>query len=193
MKQRIVGAFVLIALAVIIVPIVLDFRKDEGVLEQSVDIPPKPKDVTVQVLPLIHPDKPKEAPAAADQTPSAQVPQAEQQTQAQTPQPSPPAAPAAAPAQSPSQPAAETAPAAAPSPQAWAVQVGSFSSQAHAIQLRDKLRAKHFTAYVERVTLDSGQSSYRVRVGPDLLRSDAEKTQRRLQQEAKLSGIVVSH
>ncbi len=198
MKQRIVGALVLNALAVIIVPIVLDFRKDDGVLEQPVGIPPKPKDMTVQVLPLIHPDKPDEAPpAVADNTPDTppaqtQVPQEEPQSQDQAPQPPPPTA--VAPAQTPSQTGTPAAVApAVSSPAAWAGQVGSFSNEAYAAALRDKLRAKHFTAYVEKVTLNSGQSSYRVRVGPQLLRSDAEMTQRRLQQEVKLSGIVVSH
>jgi DedD protein len=191
-KQRVVGALVLIALAAIIVPILLDIRKDAGVLEKPVDIPPKPQDFTVQVLPLIHPDKPDAAvPAAADQAQASSPPPPEPQAQT----------PAESPAERPVPPQAvttATAPATSPSsdvdsPKAWAVQVGSFSSQDHAVALRDKLRAKRFTAYVERVTLDSGQSSYRVRVGPELLRSDAEKTQHRLQDEVKLSGIVVSH
>lgn len=194
MKQRIVGAFVLIALAAIIVPILMDFRKDEGVLEQPAAIPPKPKDVTVQVLPLIHPDKPDETPPAADEAPQAQTSQqAPQQADAASAQGQEPAPVADA---TPSPPDRHQAPAAASTPAgpaAWAVQVGSFSSQAHALALRDKLRAKQFSAYVERATLDSGRSSYRVRVGPQLLRSEAEKTQRRLQEQAKLSGIVVSH
>lgn len=193
MKQRIVGAFVLVALAAIIIPMLLDFRKDEGVLEQSVDIPPKPKDVTVQVLPLIHPDKPDLPPPAAGQVPQVQATQ-EEPSQDQAPPPLPTSPTADTSAQLPPRHDTSAAAAsAAPGPAAWAVQVGSFSSQSHALALRDKLREKHFTAYVEKVTLDSGQSSYRVRVGPQLLRSDAEETQHRLQREARLSGIVVSH
>ena len=200
MKQRIVGALVLIALAVIVVPIVLDFRKDDGVLEKSADIPPKPKDVTVQVLPLIHPDKPDETPpTSAENTPEVPPVQAQATpevplSQDQAPQSTSPPPADTVPKQAPSQ--HDTAVAGVPpvsGPAAWAVQVGSFSNEGHAAALRDQLRAKHFTAYVEKVTLDSGKSSYRVRVGPQLLRSDAEKTQRRLKQEAKLSGIVVSH
>jgi len=48
-KQRLVGAAVLIALAVIIVPMILDFRKDYDHVIKGTNIPPKPDDFHVEV------------------------------------------------------------------------------------------------------------------------------------------------
>lgn len=180
-KQRIVGAVVLISLAAIIIPVVMDFHKDKAVREKAVGIPPKPKDFSVQVLPLVHPDK-APPPAAAVAPPAVATGQAV----AAPPQP------AAAPA--PSAASASDAPVARKdSPEAWDVQVGSFSSRDRAVALRDKLRARHFDAYVEKTVLDSGYDSYRVRVGPVLRRAEAEKLQGRLKSEEHLPAIVINH
>lgn len=51
--QRLVGALVLLALAVIIVPMILDFRKGYDVTINKTNIPPKPADFRVEILPLI--------------------------------------------------------------------------------------------------------------------------------------------
>ncbi len=51
--QRLVGALVLLALAVIIVPMILDFRKGYDVAINKTNIPPKPADFRVEILPLI--------------------------------------------------------------------------------------------------------------------------------------------
>ena len=192
MKQRIVGALVLVAVAAVVVPIVFDLRHDNATLERPVDIPPKPKDFTVRVLPLIHPDK-EDADA---QTPAVRPADAPSDgTDAPRPAPAaplPPAAVAAVPAPAASAPPAAPAPV-SDGPQGWAVQVGSFSSEDRAVALRDRLRHRAFTAFVDRATLEAGQNSYRVEVGPELQRSDAEKLQAKLQRDAKLHGIVVSH
>src|SRR3989304_2227333 len=51
-KQRLVGALVLIALAVIIIPLILDFRKDYGTVIKGTNLPPKPEDCRVEVVPI---------------------------------------------------------------------------------------------------------------------------------------------
>src|SRR3972149_4777744 len=51
-KQRLVGALGLIALAVIIIPLILDFRKDYGTVIKGTNIPPKPDDFRVEVVPI---------------------------------------------------------------------------------------------------------------------------------------------
>lgn len=182
MKQRIVGALVLISLAAIVVPIIMDFHKEDAVREKPIGIPPKPKDFSVQVLPLEHPGK---SAAGADAAPSgsgdARVPEPHAEA-------SPPSTTAAVSAPSPGKRGGKGA-----SPRAWDVQVGSFSNEGNARSLRDKLRARHYRAYVEKVALDSGHDSYRVRVGPQLLHADAEKVQHKLEKREKLHGIVVSH
>jgi DedD protein len=75
---------------------------------------------------------------------------------------------------------------------AWVVQVGSFAQSDNALALRDKLRAKGFTAFVEKIGTDSG-TVYRVRIGPELKRESAEEQLQRLQREMKMKGIVLGH
>jgi len=72
---------------------------------------------------------------------------------------------------------------------AWVVQLGSFSNEQNALKLRDRLRAKGYTAFVEPVQ-GSGGKSLRVRVGPELERAQAEAIRDKLQKELKIKGIV---
>ena len=87
---------------------------------------------------------------------------------------------------------AKRVPAAKTTAKAWAIQVGSFSERKNAFSLRNKLRKKQFTAFVESVKTAKG-NIYRVRVGPEVQRAQAEKTQKRLVKELKISGLVVAH
>jgi hypothetical protein len=48
------------------------------------------------------------------------------------------------------------------------------------------------TAYVERVNTDSGPL-WRVRVGPELQRANAEKLQAAVAQKLRVEGMVVTH
>lgn len=75
---------------------------------------------------------------------------------------------------------------------AWAVQVGSFSDRKNAFSLRNKLRRKKFTAFVESVKTSKG-NVYRVRVGPEIRRVQAEKTRKKLMSQLKLKGLVIAH
>jgi len=87
---------------------------------------------------------------------------------------------------------------AAPAPRArpsgggrWIVQVGSFSLQQNAQNLRNRLRQGNFSAYVEPVRV-SGQTMYRVRVGPQNSRAASEQMLTRLRQAGVSTGQVVS-
>ena len=75
---------------------------------------------------------------------------------------------------------------------AWIVQVGSFGSSPNAKALRDKLRKMGYASFVEAVKNKQGMV-YRVRVGPELTRTLAEKLQKQLAQKAKLNGMVQSY
>jgi len=74
----------------------------------------------------------------------------------------------------------------------WAVQVGSFSNRKNALALKDKLRKKKMHAFVERV-MKNNKAIYRVRVGPEVTREKAEALKQKLKKELKLSGLVVKH
>ncbi len=192
LKARLVGAIVLISLAVIFIPMLLDGGEREssplgeryvpdrpGYHYESLDIPLRSAPAAPLVPRLVDP------PAAADeQQARVEPPPAETK-----PEPAPRAAP--------SRPAPEPPPAPMASPPAaeqvgWVVQVGSFSRQQNAIGLRDRLRSAGFTSFVDRAEGSAG-TIWRVRVGPELERERAERLQQRLQQEQELSGIIISH
>ena len=75
---------------------------------------------------------------------------------------------------------------------AWVVQLGSFSSQENASNLNLKLREAGYPAFVEPLKRQGGMA-YRVRVGPELLRSDAQKMKEKLATELKIEGIVIRY
>jgi DedD protein len=74
----------------------------------------------------------------------------------------------------------------------WAVQVGALGDPADANALRDRLRAGGFTAYVETLRT-AGGTLYRVRVGPEIQRANAERLRDSLKVRFALDGQVVAH
>lgn len=74
----------------------------------------------------------------------------------------------------------------------WAVQVGSFNNRSNALGLKEKLRKKKIHAYVERI-MKNNKAVYRVRVGPEVTRKKAEALKKKLLKDLKLSGLVVKH
>lgn len=192
-KERLVGAAVLVMLAVIFIPMVLDdtVQPESGI--NGTNIPPQPEgEFTSRVVPLgseASPaaSPPSPSPATVD-TPAAPA------TVAQAPTPVP--APAPAPKEPetatamPPAPAAGT-PAAAGVP-AWVVQLGSFSDAANANALNKKLRQAGFSSFVEPLE-QGGAKVFRVRVGPELRRSAAQDVRDRLKSGMGLDGIVVPY
>lgn len=78
----------------------------------------------------------------------------------------------------------------AATPNAWVVQVGSFSNRDNANRLVVKLReAKLPTPDAERVQV-GGRSLYRVRVGPVLERSEADRLSKRVDRVAGVKSSV---
>ena len=76
----------------------------------------------------------------------------------------------------------------------WVVQVGSFSRE-NADQLNDKLHAAGYRSYVvdEPVASEDGSMLYRVRVGPEVLRSEALKLQGELKNDMDLDGFILNY
>lgn len=71
----------------------------------------------------------------------------------------------------------------------WAIQVGSFNSEKNALSLRNQLRKQGYSTFVEKTRGVTGVN-WRVRVGPELNRERAEKMKQRLLNQAKVDGIV---
>lgn len=167
-RHRLVGALVLVALGVILVPLVLDFNAERGQATGGDVTLEKPRDFHVEEVPLITPGAVMSPPAAGDGTPAA--------------------ADAAAAA-----PVVPAVPGVSGKPPAWVVQVGSFASVDNARALRDQLRSRGFKAvFLDRDTI-GGKPAWRVRVGPEMERTRSEQVRDRLAQEMKLQGVVVSY
>ncbi len=196
-KQRLVGAVVLVSLAVIFIPMLLDSGEKGGMPLFGSNIPKKPDyqfeplDIPLDPVKPIESSEPllveKAEPAPAKVKPLAP---------AAKPEPAAPVQPAPAKAETKplvvkAETPAETAKPVAGA-NAWVVQVGSFSNSANALKLRDKLRAGGFTAFVEKLESD-GSTSYRVRVGPELKREIADTLRDKLQNQMKLKGIVMGY
>lgn len=73
----------------------------------------------------------------------------------------------------------------------WLVQAGSFSRSENAYELRDRLHSRGFNAFVERAK-EGGNALYRVRIGPQLSRTESENVLARLQRETGINGLVLA-
>ena len=199
LKQRLMGAIVLVALAVIFIPVILEGPSDEWApRSHSIPVPP-----LIDYKADMEPPAPDMEPQGTSGETAAQTPDSAAETVMQEPVPEPSAedatpvveeaAPAAAAATATtgtptagSQPAQQ---AAAPAG-GWYVQVGSFGQQMNANGLRDRLDKAGYSARLEETGTDKG-TVYRVLVGPEKQRTPAERLRDRLANEQKLKGIIV--
>lgn len=208
-KQRVIGAIVLVSLGVIFIPMLLNSERslDDGMPVFGSNIPSKPDyiskksdkkstlsseaiiiksqaDFDSRVLVDEHTPKIKDDSVASfakldTQKKSGAATASKKKVPNKTPR-------------SDKIITAKRKPAAKQPVKAWAIQVGSFSERKNAFSLRNKLRSKKFTAFVESVITAKGHV-YRVRVGPEVKRLQAEKIQKRLAKELKVSGLVIAH
>lgn len=183
-KQRIIGAIVLVSLAVIFIPIILSGDGEQNMPLFGSPIPSKPENISnIKVLEFENVPKPPE-PRSVIRTPVDQHSKVNDE-------------PIEAPVADSGKPAVKTEPElevkqAAKPLKAWVVQVGSFSKSSNALKLKDKLVKKGFRAFVERV-ITHNQSSFRVRVGPEVRRDNAVKLQKKIEQKMNIKGLVVTH
>ena len=229
LKERLTGAVVLMLLAVIFIPMVLDNSSRQDIDITRTNIPPAPdidfKSDMVQVeeLATIEPSQ-----LPLEPLPSA-VTIAESDTPAATPETAPVSgsdtngiqmqtgpvaiapnttefAPVIASKQEQSTDVtdatsakADTAPVpvqvppadtSARSMSAWVIQLGSFSSRENADSLVRRLQTNGFPGYVEQAK--SGTDIvFKVRVGPELSRAQAETIQKNLKTRLKLDAIIL--
>lgn len=205
-KQRMVGALVLVALAVIFLPML--FTKEDELRQVKVEAPAAPAVPAlpqVQVEPVQVPEpqvipdenvaaQPQTAPstpiASAPSLPVAAVPAPVQEApKPSTPVPAPVSKPAAAPAVAAAKPAAPAQANKVDSnglPVSWSVQLASLSSRASADSLQKTLRSQGYNAYVR-----SADGMNRVFVGPLIERAEAERLRDVISRQQKLKGFVV--
>ena len=200
LKERIIGAVVLVAIAVLVVPVFLDGPPAQG--EMRSDVVPLPgqdsgTEVRTQVL-----DRDRDTPVPDQPVPQRQTPAPKPVAQAAVQQTEP--ATAAPATTEPVQPDPEPEPAseertvapAAPASSSsttgmFAVQVGSFGNKDNAEGVAADLRKQGFAAFISQLPTSSGEM-HRVRVGPQKDREAAEAMAQRLS-SAGHTGQVVPH
>ncbi|MBT8077120.1 MAG: SPOR domain-containing protein [Gammaproteobacteria bacterium] len=210
LKERIIGAIVLVVFAVLVVPVFLDgpSRQDAQVAE-SITLPGQNGTATRTQRIVLNRDRSEPLPAAPSPGDPLETPQRET---VEVPTDEPAAAPQrAAPAESGSAGTVEPVPqkvstsaptddraanvAAAPEPASetgmWAVQLGSFGNKQNADRLAANLRKSGYAAFLSKLE-SAGSSLHRVRVGPQKNRADAEAVAARLA-AAGHKGQVVPH
>lgn len=78
-----------------------------------------------------------------------------------------------------------------PIPTAWVVQTGSFRDQGNAIAVRDNLRGRGFPSFVSPLSEDD--SLYRVQVGPMIDKNRAASTRDKIKKLLEHDAIVVAY
>ncbi len=198
LKERMIGAIVLVAIAILLVPALLDGPGQETV-RQELQLEPGARTRTVDIALNDQVSQPAESarsarpaaqPAAAKR--SAVSPPASSATmttspskQAVAPKPAP-AKPAPAKADKAVAAAAPSKPAAAGN---WAAQVGSFSKKSSATRITRELKASGFDAYVSEIT-QGDRTLYRVRVGPVISRAEAQALVTRLSSSGHAAKVM---
>lgn len=204
LKQRIIGALVLVSLAVIFVPMMFDEPHSERE-STSIKIPEEPPFPEVEAP---EPDMP-ETPAyrieePGDDDPEAAVPEpTPEESQRETagveaPEPAPTV----------EEPQVSQPQASEPEPEepvkegdaaeftrslegAWVVQLGSFGSGDNARNLRDKVREKGYNSHLQQVTRGDAELT-RVFSGPFAEKAEAEKAKQVLDKAFGLNSLVTS-
>ncbi|TDJ35799.1 MAG: hypothetical protein E2O53_05320 [Gammaproteobacteria bacterium] len=184
LKERIIGAIVLVVVAVLIVPVFLDGPSDDvETVSKVVRLPGQNKQERMTQTVVLNRDRTEPVPAS---TPSPAA--AETQRKPATTEP----------------PAAARKAVSAPlgvdrklpvvtrsSTGMWAVQLGSFSNQKNAERLAADLRKQGYAAFLSQLQTGS-VALHRVRIGPQEDRDSAESVAARLARSGHV-GQVVPH
>jgi DedD protein len=168
LKQRVIGAVVLIALAIIVLPMLLDgSAEDRARIDASIPEPPR---IDLESLSVEDIDRRMQI---MEQTSAEQLPKMVED-------------------KGPARPAEELALDANNLPVSWSLQLGSFSKPENALSLRDTLRAAEFHAYIIQARTPEGEM-YRVLVGPMLQKSRLAAVGEEIESRFDLKGQIVRY
>lgn len=196
-KQRLVGALILVALGVVFWPIIFVAR-DGDTRELRVAVPEAPP---VDLSPLPAPDSAalRRAPLAQAQAQGAEQGPAPEPLDSDPPLPAPlPALPARADTQAPAslEQARETLQAPAIDadglPIAYALQVATIGERERAETLRDELLKAGYKGYLQRLRRDE-RTLYRVLVGPRYQRDDLAPVKEAVDRTWRVESLIIRY
>ena len=189
LKERVIGAAVLVIIAVLIVPIFLDGPSDDSEIVQEHITLPGQEEVDMKqktVVLELDRDQPVPAPREGDKV-AAETPPPTVTTPPKTETSKPTVVAEAKPEPEPKQAEATQV----STTGMWAVQLGSFSNQANADRLAADLRKEGYAAFLSQLETSKGKL-HRVRVGPQKDRAEAESMAAKLSVKGH-KGQVVPH
>jgi len=175
LKERIIGAIVLVIFVVLVVPIFLDGPPEDGEIVSERVLLPGQEDQNIKTVVLergrsepipVASDteagtrKSEEVPAQPEVTLAAEKPAPQQEIVREEQDPAP-------------QPRTTPQNSSASTTGMWAVQLGSFSNKENAEKLAADLRKQGYAAFLSQLQTSSGQL-HRVRIGPQKDRASAE-------------------
>ncbi len=181
LKQRLIGAFVLLALAVIFVPVFFD-RERMTPVDTRTQIPAPPHIEPVVIEPSIVEPSAKESETVEVEV-SPKVTELAQ-------------APSGAEMYTPNDAIEETLEPEPVSvdvegvPNSWVLQIASFKRQEHAVQLRDKLVDSGYSAYTKNVNTKKGDM-VRVYVGPKIEKNVLIQQKKEIEKKYKVSTMLL--
>jgi DedD protein len=187
-KERLIGASILVALVVLVVPELLSGPKPnaasapEPIRNVTVDLNTSKAPANADVEPVASQPAVASAASSAANSPAAQTP-----TQPSTASAKPSLARAAAALPKPVESAASSP--TSSGVRFWSVQLGSFASRANADNLTRQVKGQGFSVFV--LPGGSGPSvRYRVRVGPLADRESAERMAAKLKSLGHVGSLV---
>lgn len=169
LKQRLVGAIVIVAAAIIFIPMIFN-QTERTPQDIQVELPQPPEAPKAQL------EKPQR-PGATESTFESAAENVVVKNAIES------GAESATEMQSATQ---------SDIPQGWVLQLASFKERANADALRDRLRKDGYAVYVT-YHPGKGDGMARVYVGPELDRAVLDKIKVRLKKEFKLEGFVVRY
>ena len=176
-KQRIIGALIIVCLAVIFLPMLFDEPHQQR-RERILEVPSEPEMEPVEIEAPSEPEVPE-----SEQGP--EIPMANDGQVARDDEPAP------APAPDESEPTPEVKQEKSGALKgAYLVQLGSFSKRDNAVRLRERVREQGMDAHTETIDND-GKSFTRVFAGPFIAEEDAEAAREKLESDFSLDAMVV--
>lgn len=182
-KERLVGAVVLVVLAVLVVPVFLDGPPQEpAVIVETLTLPGQEGQVTERKTIVLERNRSEPVPSQAN-APEQPVPAERTEPEPRKSEPTVKVV---------NEAVDEEAAVQTPTDGSlWAIQLGSFSNHDNARKLGDELRKANYAAFESKLVTASGEQ-LRVRVGPVESRDAAEALAKKLK-AAGYNPRVVSH
>ncbi len=187
LKQRLIGAAVIIALAVIFVPMILDGSGRQESVALNMEVPPEPTFTFDSNLP--DPKELDKLPPIANKNNQSEKsndnvepktisePEIENKTVEEEKKTE-----VVSVKQEKVVEATENHIQTNPALSAWAIQVAAFGEKGKALALQEKLLASNLSVFTER-SGSGDKSVYRVKVGPELKRENADKLRDKIEKE----------